>query len=83
MDTVIYSGKKEKKQNNFWIVFTRTVRFACSTITLFGLIAILAPIAYFTWRAGQLMEIREFNDLSFDQFMVWKKNYLCPGRATL
>ncbi len=42
-------------------------------IIIFVLItALLVPILYFTWRAGQPMELPEFHELTYYQFMEWR-----------
>jgi len=44
-----------------------------SKITLLALlIALLTPILYFTWRAGQPMELAEFKGLTYYQFLEWR-----------
>lgn len=48
--------------------FTLLVR-----VILFVLIAaLLTPILYFSWRAGQPMELPEFKGLTYYQFMEWR-----------
>ena len=42
-------------------------------ITLLALlVAMLTPILYFAWRAGQPMELTEFKGLTYYQFMEWR-----------
>ena len=42
------------------------------TILLALLIAVLTPILYFAWRAGQPMELPEFKGLTYYQFIEWR-----------
>ena len=51
----------------------RTVGRGCCSIILAVLVVILTPIAYLAWRAAQPMKTQEFNGLTFNQFMAWKK----------
>jgi len=37
------------------------------------LVAILAPLIYFAWRASQPMESEQFNGLTYYQYLEWRK----------
>lgn len=37
------------------------------------LVAVLTPIVYFAWRAGQPMEMPEFKGLTYYEYLAWKK----------
>ena len=42
------------------------------TALLALLLAVLTPIIYFAWRAGQPMELPEFKGLTYYQFLEWR-----------
>lgn len=42
------------------------------TILLALLVAVLTLVLYFAWRAGQPMELPEFNGLTYYQFLEWR-----------
>jgi len=42
------------------------------TTLLALLIAVLTPILYFAWRAGQPLELPEFKGLTYYQFLEWR-----------
>ena len=48
-----------------------TLLFKTTLLAL--LIAVLTPILYFAWRAGQPMELPEFKGLTYYQFTKWRK----------
>ncbi len=42
-------------------------------ILLVLILVLLVPIGYFAWRAGQPMELPQFNGLTYYQFLEWRK----------
>jgi hypothetical protein len=43
------------------------------SILLALLVIMLIPMIYFTWRAGQPMELSEYNGLTYYQYIEWRK----------
>ena len=49
------------------------LRTLLKSILLALLATILIPVIYFSWRAGQPMELSEYNGLTYYQYIEWRK----------
>jgi hypothetical protein len=50
----------------------KAIQFVFKTIAAVTLAAIILPIGFFAWRAGQPMESPQFNGLTFYQYATWR-----------
>jgi hypothetical protein len=55
-----------------WRCFWKAAGFAVKITLILLIIVIVVPLGYFAWRAGQPMEMPQFNGLTFYQYMNWR-----------
>jgi len=50
-----------------------TLKFLGNAVWILLILSIVYPVGWFVWRAGQPMEMPQFNGLTYRQYMAWQK----------